>query len=110
MGDRWIGSGSTKSQYVFLPILMTSDGKMQLKWYDEWNLGMFTPLIVDTKKPSGIRAMVFRNAINNGSFHGYNLLGRSIPYTLQDCSNKAAMHINLRKKINGLAQGMLYVP
>ena len=43
MGDRWNGYGSTKSQYVFLPITITPDGQMELHFYREWNLHIFTP-------------------------------------------------------------------
>ncbi len=43
MGDRWNGGGHPDSQYVFLPITITEDGKMELHWYNEWDLGMFTP-------------------------------------------------------------------
>ncbi len=43
MGDRWNGGGRPDSQYVFLPITITEDGKMELHWYKEWDLSMFTP-------------------------------------------------------------------
>jgi len=43
MGDRWNGGGRPESQYVFLPIEITEDGEMVLRWYDEWDLSMFTP-------------------------------------------------------------------
>ena len=43
MGDRWNGFGSPKSQYVFLPITITPDGKMELHFYREWDLNIFTP-------------------------------------------------------------------
>lgn len=43
MGDRWNGGGHPDSQYVFLPITITQDGNMELHWYDEWNLNLFTP-------------------------------------------------------------------
>ena len=44
MGDRWNGGGRPDSQYVFLPITITADGKMELHWYREWDLSMFTPV------------------------------------------------------------------
>lgn len=43
MGDRWNGGGRPDSQYVFLPITITGDGKMELHWYEEWDLSIFTP-------------------------------------------------------------------
>jgi hypothetical protein len=43
MGDRWNGSGWPQSQYVFLPITITADGKMEIHWYKEWDLSLFTP-------------------------------------------------------------------
>jgi beta-galactosidase len=43
MGDRWNGFGGTHSQYVFLPITITPSGKMELHFYREWDLSLFTP-------------------------------------------------------------------
>ncbi len=43
MGDRWNGGGRPESQYVFLPITITEDGKMEVHWYNEWDLTIFTP-------------------------------------------------------------------
>jgi len=43
MGDRWNGAGSTKSQYVFLPVTITPGGQMELHFYREWDLNVFTP-------------------------------------------------------------------
>ncbi len=43
MGDRWNGGGSPKSQYVFLPITITAEGKMEIHWRNEWDLSVFTP-------------------------------------------------------------------
>ena len=43
MGDRWNGSGSPKSQYVFLPITITPGGQMEIHFYREWDLNIFTP-------------------------------------------------------------------
>lgn len=43
MGDRWNGGGRPDSEYVFLPITITAEGKMELHWYREWDLAMFTP-------------------------------------------------------------------
>ena len=44
MGDRWNGSGRAESQYVFLPITITADGKMEIHWRNEWDLSVFTPV------------------------------------------------------------------
>lgn len=43
MGDRWNGGGRPESQYVFLPITITADGKMEIHWLKEWDLSFFTP-------------------------------------------------------------------
>lgn len=43
MGDRWNGRGRPESQYVFLPITITEEGKMEIHWRDEWDLSTFTP-------------------------------------------------------------------
>ena len=43
MGDRWNGGGRSLSQYVFLPITITADGKMEIHWYKEWDLSFFAP-------------------------------------------------------------------
>jgi beta-galactosidase len=44
MGDRWNGRGRPESQYVFLPIAITADGKMKIHWHNEWDLSFFTPI------------------------------------------------------------------
>ncbi|WP_339702714.1 glycoside hydrolase family 43 protein [Algoriphagus aquimarinus] len=43
MGDRWNGRGKPESEYVFLPITITEEGEMEIHWYNEWDLSMFTP-------------------------------------------------------------------
>ncbi|RAI85628.1 hypothetical protein LV83_03709 [Algoriphagus yeomjeoni] len=43
MGDRWNGQGKLESEYVFLPITITEEGEMEIHWYNEWDLSMFTP-------------------------------------------------------------------
>jgi beta-galactosidase len=48
MGDRWNGGGRPASQYVFLPITITADGKMEIHFYNEWDLSLFTP---ERKRP-----------------------------------------------------------
>jgi hypothetical protein len=42
MGDRWNGGGRPESQYLFLPVKITEEGKMELHWYNEWDLSIFT--------------------------------------------------------------------
>jgi beta-galactosidase len=49
MGDRWNGGGSSKSQYVFLPITITADGKMVLRNLTSWSLKKFTPASINPK-------------------------------------------------------------
>jgi hypothetical protein len=78
IGDRWNGVGSTNSQNVFLPIKMTADGRMELRWYDEWKLDVFTPVATAGKKPDRIKASVYSNVINNSELHGYDLFGRTV--------------------------------
>jgi beta-galactosidase len=79
VGDRWNGGGSTKSQNVFLPIIMTSDGKMQLKWYDEWKIAtVFTAsAAVDDRSPSFKKA-VYENVLHKSGLHVCDLLGRNV--------------------------------
>ncbi|MBO0936075.1 hypothetical protein J2I47_05905 [Fibrella sp. HMF5335] len=35
-------TGMNRGIYVFLPITITQNGKMELHWYSEWNLKLFT--------------------------------------------------------------------
>ncbi len=46
MGDRWNGGGKPSSEYVFLPITITAEGKMEIHWLKEWDLSLFTPVPV----------------------------------------------------------------
>ena len=46
MGDRWNGGGHSNSQYVFLPILFSAAGAMQLRYYASWTTSFFTPIAV----------------------------------------------------------------
>ena len=78
IGDRWNGVGSTRSQYVFLPVFINDEGKMELKWYDEWSLDLFTPVKVYKKEQFTVKKMIYDNALNNGTMHGYDLLGRVV--------------------------------
>ncbi|HKP95340.1 MAG TPA: glycoside hydrolase family 43 protein [Fibrobacteria bacterium] len=41
MGDRWNGGGSTRSQYIWLPIVIPRDNVMELRYQAEWNLSVF---------------------------------------------------------------------
>ncbi len=52
MGDRWNGGGRPESEYVFLPITITADNKMELHWYKEWDLSFFTP---QRRRPAPVR-------------------------------------------------------
>jgi len=79
IGDRWNGGGSTSSQNVFLPINMTADGKMELKWYDEWDLSKFTPTSAKDQNPNSFRKILIENITAKTGLHSYNLLGRAIP-------------------------------
>jgi beta-galactosidase len=49
MGDDWTlrgaqGGGNANSRYVFLPIVITTAGAMQISWRSSWNLSVFTPV------------------------------------------------------------------
>ena len=79
IGDRWNGMGSTKSQYVFLPIFMTEKGEMQLKWFDEWDLSMFTVSAVKESEKNNFRSLLLINIKTSNRLHAYDLLGRNFP-------------------------------
>ena len=106
IGDRWNGSGSTNSQNVFLPIAITSAGKMELKWYDEWKLDVFTPVAIGSNNGNEFKTAIYVNVVKNGTRHGYNLLGRSIPSIYQN--GKEGMLINLyhNRTSNTVSRGM----
>jgi hypothetical protein len=108
IGDRWNGGGSTNSQNVFLPIVMTSDGKMQLKWYDEWKLDVFTPSTPVTveKNHADFKTAIYINAVNNGNLHVYDLLGRDIPSFYQNVSNRIVVNLDRSATSNALPAGM----
>jgi beta-xylosidase len=76
MGDRWNGVGNANSQYVFLPITITSTGVMQIKWAASWTLGVFTPGSIEVKNGFDFKKAVFSNALNNTGLHAFDLLGR----------------------------------
>jgi beta-galactosidase len=110
MGDRWNGTGSTNSQYVFLPIIMTAAGKMELKWHDEWKYeAIFTPTPIHIQNPSDFRKTIYSNAINNSKVHVYDLLGRDIPQIYQKSSNGAILNLNRDKVKNTHSTGMYII-
>jgi hypothetical protein len=41
MGDRWNGGGSTNSRYVWLPVYFKSNGGIELRSIEKWNLSLF---------------------------------------------------------------------
>jgi hypothetical protein len=107
MGDRWNGSGSTKSQYVFLPLFITTDGKMQLKWYDEWKLDIFEPTTDVKKTENSFKALMYTNIINQSGLHAYDLLGRDIESALKNVSaDRKIMNINRGTTKNVPSNGM----
>jgi hypothetical protein len=110
IGDRWNGTGSTKSQYVFLPIAMTSDGKMQLKWYDQWKLDIFTPSSIDNKNTFDFRKTLYVNAANNGVHHGYDLLGRDLPRIYKSGNDRTLMYFDRNRADNALPLGLYIIP
>lgn len=38
MGDRWNSDNLADSRYVWLPVTFSEDGKMELRWLDEWRM------------------------------------------------------------------------
>lgn len=38
IGDRWKPDQLGESSYVWLPLFIDQDGKITIKWYDQWNL------------------------------------------------------------------------
>ncbi|MBN1576673.1 MAG: family 43 glycosylhydrolase [Chitinispirillaceae bacterium] len=110
MGDRWNGGGSTNSQYVFLPIIMTSAGKMELRWHNEWKYeDIFTPTPVYERSISDFSTHIYVNAVNNGTLHGYDLLGRDIPYLYQNGTDRTVMNLNRGRMNAALSKGMYLI-
>lgn len=111
IGDRWNGGGSTSSQNVFLPIVITDKGEMQLKWYDEWKLDVFTTTAVTQKPGNSFKETIYINIANQSGIHAYDLLGRDI-----QCWNKNVVYdhritnINRRTVKNVASNGMYIVP
>jgi beta-galactosidase len=94
VGDRWNGGGSTKSQYVFLPIAITTDGKMQLKWYDEWDLSTFTPTDVIKSEKNSLRNVIVANIMNQSGVHVYDLIGRNVNISGTSAEDRKMMNIH----------------
>jgi beta-galactosidase len=101
MGDRWNGGGSANSQYVFLPITITSTGVMQIKWAASWTLGVFTPSSIAGRNDFDFRKAVFANDMKNTGLHTFDLLGRTqIPsWPLTGTEKKAVL---LKNSGNGM--------
>jgi beta-galactosidase len=77
MGDRWNGVGNANSQYVFLPITITSTGAMQIKWMASWTPSdVFAPSSIDGKNGNDVKKTLFENAANRAGLHVFDLLGR----------------------------------
>lgn len=54
MADRWTPTTLSDSRYVWLPIEMKDDGKVEVKWYEKWNFEKKTEGIY-TENPQGSR-------------------------------------------------------
>jgi hypothetical protein len=106
MGDRWNGGGSTKSQYVFLPLFISSDGKMQLKWYDKWDLSVFTKSSVTERNPATFRKSIVRNIAAKTGLHAYDLLGRNAPLRGQNSAGKKSVTVESASPGNSVPSGM----
>lgn len=94
MGDRWNGGGSTRSQYIWLPIAIPRDNVMEIRYVAEWNLSVFgTAAIMGTQgqvrgtTPAGW--MDHGTPLFNSGSASYNLLGRRRPSTLRYLSPSA---------------------
>jgi hypothetical protein len=110
IGDRWNGGGSTSSQNVFLPINMTSDGKMELKWYDEWKLDKFTPTSIINADKNNFRQLIVSNVVNKTGLHVYDLLGRNVPCYYKKVDDHVLMIMDKSQTKNALSNGMYLVP
>ncbi len=36
MGDRWNSDNLSDSRYIWLPVEFSEDGRMELRWVNEW--------------------------------------------------------------------------
>jgi hypothetical protein len=106
VGDRWNGGGSTKSQYVFLPIAITSDGKMQLKWYDEWDLSAFSATSTIDARSQNFKKSIYENVVNKTGLHVYDLLGRNAARSHEKAGNRVLMVAGKNEMKNPLSKGM----
>jgi hypothetical protein len=110
IGDRWNGGGSTSSQNVFLPINMTSDGKMELKWYDEWKLDKFTPTSTILSDKNNFRHKIAANIMNRTGLHVYDLLGRNVQNNYLKGTDKKLMVIGQNTAGKNISHGMYIMP
>jgi hypothetical protein len=109
IGDRWNGGGSTNSQNVFLPIVITDKGEMQLKWYDEWKLDVFTPTAVVKKPENSFKETMYTNIVNQSGLHAYDLLGRDIQGRYKNIgSDHRIMNVN-HSTMKDVASNGMYV-
>ena len=110
MGDRWNGTGSANSQYVFLPITITSTGAMQLQWFASWTLGLFTPSSIDDKNAYDLKKALFANATNHSGLHAFDLLGRmQKPSMLPAGPGRKNIILNNNGNVNGPAFDGTYI-
>lgn len=109
IGDRWNGVGSTRSQYVFLPVFITEKGYMRLPWYDEWNLDVFTPISIDGKNPYRLRTAVDEHAAGGRGLHLVDLLGRNAPHLYFSGGNRMMMNLDRAHAGDALSKGMYLV-
>ncbi len=107
MGDRWNGSGSTNSQYVFLPIIMTASGKMELRWHAEWKYEeIFTPTPVYGRNVSDFREHIYVNAVDGGKLHLCDLLGRDMPFPDRNVKGQLLVNVHHGFANTAAAKGM----
>jgi beta-galactosidase len=84
MGDDWTlrgsaGGGSANSRYVFLPIVITTTGVMQISWLSSWNLSLFTPTGVDDRSvPSWKNGAMMRAASKSRTPALYDIRGKKL--------------------------------
>jgi len=98
MGDRWNGSGTQNSQYVFLPITITSLGAMQLQWRASWTLSVFTPALIKGGGAITMKKSIGFYATNPAGGSALDLLGRLAPAILSRRAPGALGPILLSKR------------
>jgi hypothetical protein len=93
MGDRWNSSNLKSSQYVFLPITITTAGVMQLSWKTQWNTSVFTPVSiagsVGGMKNSGTKNTIVKNRL----YTIYDIGGRKLASTSGVSSAQTLSHM-----------------